>query len=108
MEKNTIDEMIAEAIAEEEANTVISEFERPLEIPKNTKEVTINLADYVSLKNMMQDYSRIMYAITKDMKLSYSKEYLVIDGSEIMRAMQVLYPSLCDSRLDELKAEEDN
>ena len=81
MEKNTIDEMIAEAIAEEEANTVISEFERPLEIPKNTKEVTINLADYVSLKNMMQDYSRIM---------------------------QVLYPSLCDSRLDELKAEEDN
>ena len=112
-----IEELIADARAEEE---VAAEQERAAKeekaredfrdtlrerlkealIPKSDNKVTINLSEYVILKQKEADLDRILNAIVDGLGLSYSKEYLSLKESEnVVDAIRVLYPDVYDALL---------
>jgi hypothetical protein len=118
MSKNVdIEEMIADAKAEEEVareqeraakeekarddfrDTLREQLKEAL-IPKSDNKVTINLSEYVILKQKEADLDRILNAIVDGLGLSYSKEYLSLKESEnVVDAIRVLYPDVYDALL---------
>lgn len=118
MNKNVdIEEMIADAKAEEEVareqakaakeekaredfrDTLREQLKEAI-IPKNESKVTINLSEYVILKQKEADLDRILNAIVDGLGLSYSKEYLSLKESDkVVDAIRVLYPDVYDHLL---------
>ena len=115
--KVDIEEMIADAKAEEEVaaeqgiaateekaredfrDTLREQLKEAL-LPKNESKVTINLSEYVLLKQKETDLNRILNAIVDGLGLSYSKEYLSLKESEnVVDAIRVLYPDVYDALL---------
>ena len=112
-----IEEMIADARAEEEVareqervtreekaredfrDTLREQLKEAL-IPKSDNKVTINLSEYVILKQKEADLDRILNAIVNGLGLSYSKEYLSLKESDnVVDAIRVLYPDVYDHLL---------
>ena len=101
--KINIDEMIADAIAEEEVKNdnkgMFSKF--------NEVEITIPLKEYLSLKLMSADFDRIMRGIMDSFGLNYNGESLrVNNGESITEVMNVLYPDIMENLYEELKKKE--
>ena len=71
MEK-TIEEMIAEAKAEENASVE----------KKDNREISIPLAEYVYLKQKEIDFDRLLEAILGNARLNYDKSGVMIEDNE--------------------------
>ena len=114
--KMDIEEMIADAKAEEEVKReqaaakeekAKSDFRETLREqlkeafkPKDENKVTISLEEYVILRNKAIDLDRILNTIIGDLTLSYSKEYLRVDDKEkVADIIKVLYPEVYDHLL---------
>lgn len=93
-----IENFIAEAKKEEAKEPKIRPF---------NKVVSVDLQEYLELKQMETDFARIMGAIVESFGLSWNKDRLTIaHEGEIMDVVKVLYPELCKTQFERLKAEE--
>ena len=113
-----IDEMIADAKAEEETredfkNKLRDGLKDALEPKSNTK-VTIDLSEYVTLKQKDMDLDRLLSTIIDALELirGYSNDYLRLSSegeNAIVNAFKVLYPTAYDNVLAmELSRKEEN
>lgn len=118
MENVNIDEMIADAKAEEEVEKeqakateekAKEDFKEALKaalMPKSDSKVTIPLSEYVLLLQKEKDLGRILDAIVDGLELGYNKEYLILNKSEnVVDAIRVLYPDIYDHLLSQAKTE---
>lgn len=93
-----IENFIAEAKKEEAKEPKIRPF---------NKVVSVDLQEYLELKQMETDFARIMGAIVESFGLSWNKEEISIrHEGKIMDVVKVLYPELCKTHFERLKAEE--
>lgn len=117
MSKNVdIEEMIADARAEEEVATeqervakeekaredfreTLRERLKEVLLPKDDNKVTISLSEYVILKQKEADLERILDALVDDLELNYSKDALRVRGDKVLEAFRVLYPEAYDHSL---------
>ena len=101
--KINIDEMIADAIAEEE----VKNDNKGMFSKYNEAEITIPLKEYLSLKLMSADFDRIMKGVMNSFGLNYNGESLrVNNGESITEVMNVLYPDIMENLFEELKEKE--
>jgi hypothetical protein len=117
-----IDEVIADAMAEEE---VRNEIEKQAEedfkndarevlkdhfkevIDSRVNNVTIPLSEYLALKFKEMDLGRLIGSIYGNLELTYSKEGLRLDESErVVDTFRVLYPNMYEDMFKELLASE--
>ena len=107
-EKVNIEELIADARAEEEVARSLKDDIRAELRNKNTAEETvkITLSEYVSLVMQALDLTRLLYEIAKDFGLSYSKDHLKIEGVNTLKCLEVLYPDLCSEAFETLLEQE--
>ena len=120
MSKVDIEEIIADARAEEEVareqaaakeKTFKDELREKLKEtfrPREEERVTITLSEYVILTNKAMDLDRVLNTIVDNLTLSYNKEYLRLDDEgKVVDAFRVLYPeaygALYAAELDRLK-----
>lgn len=101
MEENkTIDEVIADAMAEEEVakdfkSNLKNEVAQAFGTQKTEQTVTISLEEYLLLKSKEMDLERLLGAVFDDLKLSYNEKGLDIsDGANIVATFKVLYGQL--------------
>ena len=105
-----IEEMIADAKAEEEVEKDIDIFGGTNifnKEPKYNRDVTIDLSEYTRLKLIEMDFNRVLSAAFKSLRLSYDfkRVYIESDGviTDVIRA---LYPDECEEiRLNLIKEE---
>jgi predicted P-loop ATPase/GTPase len=112
-----IEELIADARAEEEVaaeqeraakeekaredfrDTLREQLKEAL-IPKDENKVTINVSEYLILKQKEADLDRILNAIVDGLGLNYSKDALKLgDSDNVVSAIRVLYPDVYDALL---------
>lgn len=119
MENVNIDEMIADAKAEEEVEKEqakatkeeekkkeFKDFIKDVFTPINDSKVTISLREYTLLLQKEIDLQRILDAIVDGLELGYNKEYLILNKSEnVVDAIRVLYPDIYDHLLSQAKTE---
>ena len=111
-----IDEMIADAKAEEEVKQAsLKDFRETLRNKLNdtftveaieSPKVTIDLDEYLMLKYKARDLEKIIQAILVGFRLNYSKDDLSIDKAEVLEAFKVLYRETYEDILAEKLAEE--
>lgn len=100
-----IEELIANAKAEEEVNKTAQDdlteaFMRKFaaDLNKGAEEktkggaVTIPLAEYVELKQLESDFTRLYEAIERSFELNYNHEDMRADGEIIKDVFKALYP----------------
>ena len=105
MDKVNIEELIADARAEEEVARSLKDDIRA-ELRNKTKEkevVKITVDEYVSLCMKAADLQRLTYAIWKDLGLSYSGEKLTVSGENTLKAFEVLNPEVCEDVFESLQ-----
>lgn len=104
--KINIDEIIAEAMAEEAVKKDMADS-KP-NIFKTETKVTIDLNEYVTLKMIEKDFSIIFSIICEGLELAYDKSGLMYGGDyhALARAIKMLYPDIYSSIFEELKAED--
>ena len=119
MENVNIDEMIADAKAEEEVEKEqakatkeeekkkeFKDFIKDVFTPINDSKVTISLREYTLLLQKEIDLQRILDAIVDGLELGYNKEYLILNKREnVVDAIRVLYPDIYDHLLSQAKKE---
>ena len=118
MENLNIDEMIADAKAEEQVEKEQAkateekekeDFKEALKaalMPKSDSKVTIPLSEYVILLQKEADLGRLLDAIVHSLDLGYNDEYLILNKSEnVVDAIRVLYPDVYDHLLTKAKLE---
>lgn len=103
-----IEEMIADAKAEEEVKKD-NEFKQQLKeglkdvlVPKDNNKVTIDLSEYVTLKNKEMDLDRLIGVIIDGLELSYNNDYLRLSNegeTSIVAAFKTLYSTAYDNVL---------
>ena len=116
-EKTSIEEIIADAKAEEEVareqekaakeEKVREDFRDALReqlkdalIPRRDDEkVTISLKEYITLKQKEVDLDRILNIMVDSAYLNYSKDELRLNGDRVIEVMRVLYPEAYDALL---------
>ena len=102
-----IDEMIADAQAEEEAKKELAsmKFERP---KRKTEEVTISLHEYLILRQKEVDMDRLFDAVIQSLELSYNSSYLYIKNDEkIMDTIRILFAPVYDALFEQKKAKKE-
>lgn len=114
MEENkTIDEVIADAMAEEEVakdfrNSLKNEVAQAFGAQKTEQTVTISLEEYLYFNAKNMDFDRVMSAILKDAALSYDKERLIVsDRENIFNTIKVLFPDIYDNLFKRLLKEDE-
>lgn len=114
MEENkTIDEVIADAMAEEEVakdfrNNLKNEVAQAFGAQKTEQTVTISLEEYLYFNAKNMDFDRVMNAIVKDAALSYDKERLIVsDRENIFNTIKVLFPDIYDNLFKRLLKEDE-
>lgn len=101
-----IDEMIADAQAEEEAKKELTNMKAVIERPKRkTEEVTISLHEYLILRQKEVDMDRLFDAVIQSLELSYNNSYLYIKNDEkIMDTIKILFAPVYDALYEQKKA----
>lgn len=95
-----IENFIAEAKKEEAKEPKIRPF---------NKVVSVDLQEYIELKQMETDFARLMGGIIESFGLSWNKEEITIKHEGvIMDVVKVLYPELCKTQFERLKSEEED
>lgn len=107
-EKVNIEELIADARAEEEAARSLKDDIRAELRSKSEAEETVKITvkEYVSLVMQAADLKRFLYEIANDLELSYNKEHLTINGSKTLKCLEILYPDICKDVFELLTEEE--
>jgi hypothetical protein len=105
-----IDEMIADAKAEEQANIETRmkkaiETKKPSFQPKSL--ATIDLEEYVMLRQIEADHKRLLELIIDTCELSYNREKLRLIDDDVLQYIRVIYPEEYETRLAELKGGDD-
>lgn len=101
-----IDEVIADAKAEEEAK-LTAEKADSMETWQNEK-VSTPISSLLVLSQANKDFERLLDVIIASLELNYNGKGLAIrDASPIVEAMVVLYPHLCQDILDDLQEREE-
>lgn len=90
-----IEEMIADAKAEEETKNAVEKIKKYIAPEKvRDSKVTIDLDEYIELKLKEQNHIRLADVIADSLELDYYGEELRIkDNSEILNAFKLLYPN---------------
>lgn len=96
---------------EELRNTKDTQAELKEAIPKkfcarSCPMVTIELEEYLALRELERDYGRIMRVIQDNADLNYNGEELRTSGDEIMQAIKLLDPVFYKDILRNLKKKE--
>lgn len=106
--KINIDEVIAEAMAEEEVKKDMKESKIPNNIFRSETKVSVDLNEYVTLKIMEKDFSSILSIICEGLELNYDKDGLRYNGdyNALAEAIKVIYPDIYSSIFAELKEED--
>ena len=107
MEDTNIEEMIADAKAEEEVraeqekaaredfrDTLREHLKEAFKSPRESEKVTVSLQEYVILKQKEMDLDRLLNTILDCLKLSYNNEYLRVDDNDIAYTIRALYPDV--------------
>lgn len=104
--KINIDELIAEAMAEEDVKKDMADSKA--NIFKTETKVTIDLNEYVTLKILEKDFSSILSIIGEGLELNYDKDGLRYNGdyNALAEAIKVIYPDIYSSIFAELKEED--
>lgn len=68
--------------------------------------VTIELEEYLALRELERDYGRLMRVIQDNADLNYSGEEVRTSGDEIMKAIKLLDPVFYEDLLRTLKEKE--
>ena len=115
--KTTLDEAIADAIAEEEVtreqekaikeekasadfrDLLREQLKDALTLRNDDAKVTISLKDYIILKQKEVDLDRILNSMVDSVYLNYSKDELRLNGDRVIETMRVLYPEVYDTLL---------
>ena len=104
MGKN-IDEVIADAIAEEEV-TMNKEPARAFS-GHNTK-VSVDLDEYIALKMKERDFNIILGVIGNGFRLAYRNDDIYFENdNELTNAFKVLYPEVAEAILKTLQSKEE-
>lgn len=88
-----IDEMIADALAEEDAQKS-ADNKRGFKPFNDEPMVTVPLKEYLSIYTRALDYARIVEAVVADAELSWRKDELTLNGGKTLEAFRVLIPDL--------------
>lgn len=101
-----IEEMIADAQAEEavknSTETTTERIEKPVE-----QNVSINLQEYIVLKNKELDLDRLIAAIVNNVELNYDGSALDIKNSRrLVEAFRILYPEAYEDLYNSIKETE--
>lgn len=84
---NKIEEIIADAKAEEETKHLF------MNECKSNGTVTINLNEYVLLKNQAHDLERLLQVIVNELEInSYNDDLRFDNEREVVKAFKVLFP----------------
>lgn len=103
-----IDEVIADAKAEEEVNKVLTEKPPRFMETWQSEEVAMPVYKVLEMAQSDKDFNRLLDVIIANFDLNYNKTDLVIrDTQPIVEAMKVLYPHLCEMILDDLREREE-
>lgn len=103
-----IDEIIADAKAEEEANKALTEKAPSFMETWQSEEVAMPIYKVLEMAQSDKDFNRLLDVIIANFDLNYSKTDLVIrDTQPIVEVMKVLYPHLCEMILDDLREREE-
>lgn len=95
--ERTIEEMIAEAKAEENAFTE----------KKDNREISIPLAEYVYLKQKEIDFGRLLEAILGNARLNYDKSGVMLEDKEnIFSVIKTLFSNVYDYIYNDLLEKE--
>lgn len=103
-----IDEVIADAKAEEQANIearMKQAIKKPSFQPKSL--ATIDLEEYVMLRQIEADHKRLLELIIDTCELNYSREKLRLIDDDVLQYIRVVYPEEYETRFAELKGGED-
>ena len=103
-----IDEVIANAKAEEEANMTLLTAEKAdsMETWQNEK-APIPISSLLVLSQANKDFNRLLDIIVASLELSYNgKDLAIRDAGAIVEAMKALYPHLCQDILEDLQERE--
>ena len=110
----SIDEMIADAQAEEEVKREVFEADirdslrdRVKEAIKDDVTVRVPLTKYEELISDSIDLARLLKAIVADAELNYHADGLRIDGSNVADAFKILYTEEYYKLVDELRKKKD-
>lgn len=103
--KINIDEVIAEAMAEEAVKKDTADSKA--NIFKTETKVTIDLNEYVTLKILEKDFSSILSIICEGLELNYDKDGLRYNGDydTLARTIKIIYPDIYSSIFAGLKEE---
>lgn len=104
-----IDEVIADAKAEEEANMTLLTAEKADSMETwQGGEVSIPISYLLKLSQANEDFGRLIDIIVTNFELNYNNTDLAIrDPQPIVEAMKVLFPHLCQDILDDLQEREE-
>lgn len=120
MDINTIDEAIADAMAEEEIKQEQDKEDNEKQFKedlrnalrenfsnfmgkKDDKKIMISLEEYLILNNKSKDLDRLIQAIVSDLHINYSKDGLRVGRDDnTVNAFKVLYPEAYADILDDM------
>lgn len=97
-----IDEMIADALAEETAQKN-ADNKRGFKPFNDEPMVTVPLKEYLSIYARALDYSRLVEAVVADSKLNWNRDALILDGKTTLEAVRVLIPDIYAETLRSLQ-----
>ena len=101
-----IDEVIADAKAEETVEARMKQaIKKPSFQPKSL--ATIDLEEYVMLRQIEADHKRLLGLIIDACELGYSKTELRMYGDDVLQYIRMIYPEEYETRLAELKGGDD-
>jgi hypothetical protein len=103
----TIDEVIADAIAEEEVKKNMAAPAFQILPPMDDTKVTISLEEYKRLVLTENYYNRLLDEVESFIALSYDKKRLYIDAN-LTDFYRILYPEKYKAAYEKLIAEEPN
>lgn len=102
-----IDEVIADAKAEEEA-LIAEKKPTPFMETWQSEDVAMPVYKVLEMAQADKDFNRLLDVIIANFDLNYNKTDLVIrDTQPIVEAMKVLYPHMCEMILDDLREKEE-
>ncbi len=101
-----IDEVIADAMTEE---TLEARMKKAIETKKPSfqPKATIDLEEYVMLRQIEADHKRLLGLIIDACDLGYSKTELRMYGDDVLQYIRMIYPEEYETRLAELKGGDD-
>lgn len=101
----SIDEEVKKA-REEEVNAELKESIAKKLCGSSHPKVSIDLEEYLALRELERDYGRLMRVIQDNADLNYSGEKVRTSGDEIMQAIKLLDPVFYEDLLRTLKEKE--